>query len=243
MISRCASEGLEHLDPHKIALRLLASNTMFIFGIAYSFTHCVLDLYGHDDATASGNEFLVGLETECKDVLDKYHGISTKAAVDSLYRVDSTLRESMRLSDPFITSLPMDVMSGKVDLGNEISIPSGIRMVFPTQAMHVDPEFYSNPLKFDAFRFSRDFENAETSGFSRNNQELIVTPTKSFLVFGYGRHACPGRWLVSQIMKQALAYVILNYDVDILEKPSQRKPLLNMMVPPVNAKIRIRRKS
>jgi hypothetical protein len=44
-------------------------------------------------------------------------------------------------------------------------------------------------------------------------------------------------------MKQALSYMVLNYDVELVGPSPKRKALLNMMIPPVDAKIRIRRKA
>lgn len=64
----------------------------------------------------------------------------------------------------------------------------------------------------------------------------------SSLPFGYRRHACPGRWFAAQTMKQALASIVMNYNVELVGKPVQRRSLLKTMVPPVDAKIRIRRK-
>ncbi|KAF4633292.1 hypothetical protein G7Y89_g4832 [Cudoniella acicularis] len=241
LIPKCAQAGPEQLEPKKIAMRLLALNTMFIFAMGYVFAHSVLDLYG--SPLESKNEFLTGLEAECKRVSTKHHGLSTKEAVDSLYRVDSAIRESMRISDVGVTSLPLDVVSGQVDLGNGIHIPPGVRMVFPTQPIHLDPDYHEYPLRFDAFRFSRKFEGLLESDQQPGERELLTSTTKSFLAFGYGRHGCPGRWFVAQTIKQALAYVILNYDVEITGKPIKRKALLNMMLPPTDAQIRIRRKS
>lgn len=214
---------------------------MFIFAIGFVFSSSVLDLYS--SPPAARNEFLAGLEAECKDVSAKYHGLSTKEAVDSLYRVDSTIRESTRVSDFIINTLPLDVVSGQVDLGHGVKIPPGVRMVFPTQPMHLDPEYYDDPLCFDAFRFSRKFEGQQESQQQNRERELLITPTKSYLVFGYGRHSCPGRWFVSQTIKQALAHIILNYDVELVGQLRKRRSVLNLMVPPADAQIRIRRKS
>lgn len=207
--------------------------------MGYTFAHSVLDLYG--SPLKSRAEFIAGLEAECKQVSEQHQGLSTKEAVDSLYRVDSAVRESMRLSDVGVTTFPLDVISGKVDLGNGIQVPKGVRMVFPTQPMHLDPDFYDEPHRFDAFRFSRKFEDLPESDLPEQ-RELLTSPTKSFLALGYGRHSCPGRWFVSQTMKQALAYVILNYDVELVGEPVKRKALLNMMMPPTEVQIRIRPK-
>ncbi|KAJ8062110.1 hypothetical protein OCU04_008671 [Sclerotinia nivalis] len=235
MIVKCSGNPLQ-MKPTKLAMRLLALNTMFVFAMGYVFAHCVLDLY----ASPSKIEFVEGLKEECRHISEKYNGLSTKEAVDSLYRIDSTVRESMRISDVGVTTLPLEVMDRPIDLGNGIIVPRGVRMVFPTQPMHLDPSYYDDPLTFDAFRFSRKFENLDESSEKNSERELLTSPTKFFLAFGYGRHGCPGRWFVSQTIKQALAYVVLNYDIEIIGEV-KRKSLLNMMVPPTDAQIKIRR--
>jgi cytochrome P450 len=241
LIATAAKGGPEQLNATRIANRLIALMTPLIFAVCYVFAHAVLDVYGSPDK----EEFISGLYAECKDVSEKHVGLGTAEAVESLYRIDSTIRESMRTSDVAVTNLFRDVSAGEVDLGHGITVPKGVRMAFPTQNIHLDPEYYENPKSFDAFRFSRGFEGLDEAGMQARAQEreLVVTPTLTFLPLGYGRHACPGRWFASQTMKQALAYIVLNYDVELNGKPITRKALVNTMVPPVDAKMRIRRKT
>jgi cytochrome P450 len=72
---------------------------------------------------------------------------------------------------------------------------------------------------------------------------LATTPTPTFMPWGYCRHVCSGRCFVVQLMKQALSYLVLNYEFDSVVPPPKRQALLNIMVPPVNAKLRIGRKT
>ncbi|KAF2963105.1 hypothetical protein GQX73_g10472 [Xylaria multiplex] len=242
MIEVAAKGGPEQLNATRIANRLIALMTPLIFATCYVFSHAVLDVHGSPDK----EEFISGLYAECKDISEKHGGLGTVEAVDSLYRIDSTIRESMRTSDVAVTNLFRDVSAGKVNLGDGITVTKGVRMAFPTQNIHLDPEYYNKePKRFDAFRFSRGFEGLDEAGLRARAQEreLVVTPTLSFLPLGYGRHACPGRWFAAQTMKQALAYIVLNYDVELTGKPITRKALVNTMVPPVGTQIRIRRKT
>ncbi|KAK4220408.1 cytochrome P450 [Podospora fimiseda] len=208
-----SGEGeLPHMDPTKISMRILALNTMFIFAMSYVFGHTVIDLCVSPDK----EEFFCGIDQECRRVMREYHdahpegGLASKQAIDQLYRNDSAIRESMRLSDVGIVTLPRDVVGNKpLDLGNGIIAPPGTRM-------------------------QQDDDEKEW--------ELMVTLTPGVLAFGYGKRACPGRWFVVQILKQALGYLIMNYEIEFIGEAPKRKVLLNMMIPPTNAKLRIRRK-
>lgn len=240
LIATAAKGGPDQLNSTRIANRLIALMTPLIFAVCYVFSHAVLDIY----ASLDKDEFISGLYAECKEVSEKHNGLGTAEAVDSLYRIDSAIRESMRTSDVAVTNLFRDVTAGGVDLGHGVTVTKGTRMAFPTQNIHMDPEYYEDPEKFDAFRFSRGFEMLDEASLQARAQEreLVVTPTLSFFPLGYGRHACPGRWFAAQTMKQALAYIVLNYDVELIGKPITRKALVNTMVPPVDSKMRIRRK-
>ena len=226
------------MEPDKISDRILVLCIAFVFAMGYIFCSSVLDLYKSPEKTS----FVAGLVAECKCVSAEHGGLSTKQAVDSLFRVDSALRESMRVSDVGATSIPIDVVSGKVDLGNGIQIPSGMRMVFATQPMHLDPDSYPNPLRYDAFRFSRKYEEIEKCEQELGERELCTTITESFLPFGYGKFQCPGRWFATQTIKQALAYVAMNYDIEFDGRQYKRQALLNMMLPPEYVEMSVRRR-
>lgn len=221
-----------------IATRILTSSIMFIVGMHFVFCHCVLDIY--DDP--SKDDIVNGLLAEIRRTHAQYMGISTRAAVGSLLRLDSAIRESMRVSDFNVAGLPRDVGLNPLDLGNGIKIPPGMRMVFPTQAIHQDHEFYHDPLKFDAFRFSRHFEGLEQTTQKGAQREDLTAITESFLAWGYGRGNCPGRWFASQTMKQALAYLILHYEMEVTKGPGQRRALQRVMLPPASAALKIRRR-
>ncbi|RYP66869.1 hypothetical protein DL769_005901 [Monosporascus sp. CRB-8-3] len=242
-IMRCAKAGPEQMDPTRIAMRLLGLATMSVMGMVYVLAHCIPDLYG----SRSTNDFVAGLEAECRNVAAAFPttaaSLASNEALHGLYRVDSTLRESMRLSNISVTSLARDVIVDDMDLGlaeNLYKIPQGVRLVFPTQDIHRDESIYETPLDFDAFRFSRAFEGNE----HKSDREAVASTTcsPSFLVFGYGRRACPGRWYAMQTLKQTLAYIVLHYDVELIGKPRERRALLNVMVPQQDLEIRIRRK-
>jgi cytochrome P450 len=237
------------LDPFKICDRLLALNTMFVFAMSYIFAHCVIDIC----ASPERKQFLDGIQAECKAVVAKYEeGLASTEAIEELHRVDSAIRESMRLSDVGVVTLPRDVVGNKpLDLGNGIICPPGTRLMYPTQPMHLDSDFWEDPLRFNAFRFSDPSEKkalaarepAMKDDGAKKERENLVDITPTFLAWGYGKKACPGRWYAGQTIKQALAYMVMNYEVELVGDAPKRKALLNMMVPPTETKLRFRRRA
>lgn len=231
------SHGPKQLDSAKIAMRILALTSMFIFAIGWVFVHAVLEIYCSPDR----EELVRTLEAECDQVSTKFQDLSTKDAIDSLVCIDSAVRESMRLNDVMVHLLPLDVIGGDpIDLGNGLQINpnSGVRTVFPAQMVHLDRVNYANPESFDAFRFLR----VQDDSTKPPKREHMTSVSTTFLPFGYGRHACPGRWFVAHMVKQGIAYLVTHYDIEVTEKPGKRTALLNFMLPPQNASIRVRTK-
>ena len=242
IIPRAAQHGPEHLDPSKIAYRLLALNTMFIFAMSYVFAHCVVDLCGSPER----QRWMDGMAAECRAAMARHpEGLASGEAVEAMHRADSAIRESMRMSDVGVLTLPRDVVGRKaLDLGGGVVCPPGTRLMFPTQPVHMDPDLWEEPDRFNAFRFSDPFDpevtgdqGGEASGGEREKLDEL---TGRFLVWGYGKKACPGRWYAGQTIKQALAYMVVNYDVELVGEAPPRKVLLNMMVPPTDIKLRFR---
>ena len=69
-------------------------------------------------------------------------------------------------------------------------VPPGWTVAVLSRAVHRDPSIYPNPDTFDPFRFAKLRKEADSDvkyGFA--------TLDNSHLVFGVGRHACPGRFL------------------------------------------------
>jgi cytochrome P450 len=70
---------------------------------------------------------------------------------------------------------------------------------------YADPTVFKNPDQFDPYRYI-----AAREADSRTDYHVSLTP--SHMGFGYGVHACPGRFLASNMMKMAMAFMVVNYD-------------------------------
>ena len=109
--------------------------------------------------------------------------------------------------------------------------------VNPTQAHH-DPETYENLEQFDGFRFAKMRLQQDSKKCN------IVATSSTYLPFGYGRHACSGRYFAACKLKIMLAHTILNYGVK-MENEGVRPPdvLLASCIPNPEGKVMFRKRA
>lgn len=62
-------------------------------------------------------------------------------------------------------------------------------------------------------------QNGTPTDHARNQ---FVTTNESNLMFGYGRHACPGRFFAANEIKLILARLILDYDIKLPNGETER---------------------
>jgi cytochrome P450 len=70
-----------------------------------------------------------------------------------------------------------------------------------------------------------------------------VSTSADYLSFGHGRHACPGRFFAANELKLLLAYMVLNYDIEPLEKRPDGKWVGTVCLPDMKATIKVRRRN
>jgi len=148
---------------------------------------------------------------------------------------------------------------------NGLHLPQGTRLGTCTYSIHHDDDIYENAMTYDAFRFSRPREIAIAAGKTRmegdgtgamqgsvKKEELAkllesknlatVTTSDTFLAFGHGRHACPGRFFAATEMKLLVAYIVMNYDVKALTTRPPNSFIAGSIIPPMKATISVRRR-
>ncbi|KAI6126997.1 cytochrome P450 [Pisolithus sp. B1] len=157
---------------------------------------------------AAHPEYLVPLREEV-DAVVRQDGW-TKAAIDKMYKIDSFLKESYRLDG--VSSL---VMIRKVLKDFTFSdgrvVPKGCYIAAPSYAVHHDEEVYEKPDVFDPYRFVRLRSDED------DMKQQMVSLGSTFLPFGHGNHACPGRFAAAVIQKTILARIVSSYDLKLDE--------------------------
>lgn len=118
-------------------------------------------------------------------------------------------------------------------LSNGQTIPAGVTLEVAAYPQSRDPEPYPEPERWDGLRFYRmreageDFNNTDRStstAVQANAHNQLVSVSHRSLSFGYGRHACPGRFFAANEIKMIVARCLLEYDIKLPDGVSERFP-------------------
>lgn len=229
--------------------RMLTLNFAAIHTSTFTITNAVFDLVSAPPSAG----YLDGIRDEAACVLAEDGGVWTKAGLSRMVRVDSALRESLRLKGFLARGLVRKVMPKEgVTTQDGLHLRKGTDVGVAVYGVHVDEQVYNKPLEYDAFRFSRvreEFEAGDKSGHQDHNSEVLrhknlsmVTTSEQFQPFGHGRHACPGRFFAANELKLLLAYIALNYEVEPLPERPAGMWIGETVLPPMKATIRVRRR-
>ncbi|KAF2116783.1 cytochrome P450 monooxygenase-like protein [Lophiotrema nucula] len=167
-------------------------------------------------------EYFKPLRDEIASVMAAHGGVITSKALQEMVKLDSYMKEVTRFYPAGITSFSRKVMKGFY-LSNGQYLPAGVSIEVPSAAIYQDDANYPNPEKFDGFRFSELRKQNSVAAHARNQ---FVTTNEQNLGFGYGAHACPGRFFAANEIKMILARAILEYEWKNEDGSMERYPNL-----------------
>ncbi|KAI9150239.1 Cytochrome P450 monooxygenase iccF [Paramyrothecium foliicola] len=227
------------LDPENISKRLLPIEFAAIHTTVLTGQSWLIDLL----TTRPEDRILDALRDELQ-THKPASGRWTKAALSSLVRTDSSIRESQRLSNFSATLVLREVIApeGLHNPEQGWTLPQGSLLTWNLEGTHHDPELYPDPRGYDPLRFSRVREEWDQKPEEeRKNDEVqakvrglgMVTTSDQHLAFGHGRHACPGRFFVAYELKLIAAYLLLNYDIKMLDGRPPKQWLGSNIIPPL----------
>ncbi|KAK2459330.1 hypothetical protein APHAL10511_008655 [Amanita phalloides] len=215
-------EGDEELARRMLALYLSAmhaAETTF-FHIAYRL--------------AAYPEYAEILREEVDEIV-RQEGL-THAATSKMIKVDSFIKESMRIdADALILRR---IVLRPYTLSDGTFLPPGTHLSAPAHSIHTNESNYSDPFTFEPFRYL-DKTRKENIG---RKVELTATHVGS-LSWGIGLHVCTGRFFAATMLKLMLTILVTTYDV-ALEDAGRQKPRSfgAMSLPNPNANLLFRRR-
>jgi len=186
-----------------LARRLLVINFAAIFTTSLSFTTALYYLL-------SNPEYIEPLRHEVETVVAEEGW--TKAGIDKMLKIDSFLRESQRISGIGLLGLGRLALR-PFTFSNGVTVPAGTLIAAPSAAIHTDGEIYPNPDEFDGFRFAKLREQEKVPVVGQQS----TSTSAEYLIFGYGRHACPGRFFAANEVKALVAHILVTYDIKVEE--------------------------
>ncbi|KAI0638659.1 cytochrome P450 [Trametes polyzona] len=193
-----------------IVQKVLLVNFGAIHTSSGTFTHALYNL-------AAQPEYLQPLREEVEAIVAEEGW--TKASLGKMRKIDSFLKESMRLADGSLMNMFRKAVKD-VTLSDGTRIPRGTLVAASSVTAHTDGARYGPTSDaFDPFRFARLREATADAAVKHQ----LVNTSVDFLTFGHGKHACPGRFFAANELKTMLAYLVLNYDVCFAE-PGRRPP-------------------
>ncbi|KZO94408.1 cytochrome P450 [Calocera viscosa TUFC12733] len=187
-------------DPKDLNLRMINVNFTAIHTSSMSFTQAFYWLAAHPEYTPA-------LRMEIEAAVTQLGW--TKDAINAMVKVDSFLKESMRVTGIGASSMGRKVMR-PITLSDGTKVPKGAHLAANLYGVHRDPKIYERPDEFDPWRFSKRVDAGESA-----TRHALTTATPDFLFWGGGAHPCAGRHFASLEMKAMIAHIVLNYDVKL----------------------------
>ncbi len=113
-----------------------------------------------------------------------------------------------------------------ITLSNGQVIPAGVMIEVAAKSIMCDPDVFHNPETFDGLRFYKSRQQPAADHGDRlessSHRNQFVSVSSDSLAFGYGRHACPGRFFAANEIKMILAHIIVAYDIRMEESETKR---------------------
>ncbi|KAK8034549.1 Cytochrome P450 monooxygenase paxP [Apiospora rasikravindrae] len=163
------------------------------------------------------------LRAEIKQVMGNHDGVLTTQALYEMKLLDSVMRESQRWN-PISQSRFPRYIAKPVTLKDGTQIPAGMFIETAIGPVNHDPKLYPEPDVFDPYRF-HDLRNAtkpDPINYKTREQYQFVTVTKENMGFGYGKHACPGRFFAANEIKLIMIHILLQYNLRMPNGATER---------------------
>ena len=159
-------------------------------------TNTFLDLLSSDP----DSKYYKTLQEEASATFKEEADWVDPAALGKLPYADSTIKETLRENPVLTRGIIRQVLQRRgIDLPDGHHIPQGAWLAAPLVGIHHDERFYTNPEKYEPFRFAKAAKetssDAKMDAFQTEkaaqppNLQGLSTATDSFLAFGYGRHS------------------------------------------------------
>lgn len=131
----------------------------------------------------------------------------SKTSTPKLRLLDSFCKESQRVNPLGPMTFARLVMRD-ITLHDGTVLPAGTHLAVASGQRGTDSAVYDDPGTFRPWRFAK---MREEKGHESRYQ--FVTSSPDSLGWGFGNHACPGRFFANNELKVIVTYILANYDI------------------------------
>ena len=184
--ARKLPDASEAVKLETMASLILSLNFAALHSTTITCTDVVINILSYE----SVQELIQILRDEIKHVLEGTNGSWSLASLDKMHRLDSVVRETLRLDGVDGVSLHR-LVKGDITGEDGLVLQKGTKIGVSSYSIHRDEVQYPNGMKFDPFRFSRPFDKMSQSEPCYEDsvpgvQDYSHSATEHFLPFGYG---------------------------------------------------------
>ncbi|KAI9666050.1 MAG: hypothetical protein M1821_003985 [Bathelium mastoideum] len=190
------------VEPDFLALLQAILSAGAIHTTAMLTFNALFDLVPHPDS-------LEEIRQEIRDINEQVNGIWDHAAFNRLYKLDSAMKETMRLNPPVLAAYNR-VMQQDYTLSNGVTLRRGQMICVSSCSRQKDPAIFPHPEVYDALReYNQDLEAHRARPFKTIDGDALR--------WGSGRWACPGRFLASLEAKVILVKLLDGFEFKLSE--------------------------
>ncbi|KAA8641720.1 cytochrome P450 [Aspergillus tanneri] len=204
--------------------------------LAYAAVHTTGDLMTKVVSALCENPGMIQpLRQEIISVVRKHGWRET--SLHKMTLLDSVLKESQRIQPLGLYTLSRIALE-PVTLSDGTKISKGEQVKISTDHMW-NSSIWPDPATFDGYRFQSLRDDP-----SQSSAVSFVSLSANHMGFGYGKHACPGRFLAAIEAKVVLCHLLLRYDFEFENKEVSGAQTDGMMIwRNPRAQLRIKRRA
>ena len=132
---------------------------------------------------------------------EKLAAVPISAWEDELPILDACIRETQRIANSG-TLIRRNVRE-ETKIGEQV-VKRGDFLAYSMAEVHLNPEYYPEPYKYDPGRWLRP--------------DPVPNTIYPFVGWGAGRHLCTGMKMAKLEMKLILAFLLMGYEFDLVDK-------------------------
>lgn len=204
-----------------------------------SAEHLLLDIL----SAPQERQCLETLRNEAERLDQSFGSTWNEPRMSKMVILDSTLRESLRLRTPSSRTVLRKVVAREgVKLPDNTTISQGNTLAICSWGITHDESIYPDADNFVYDRFVQYQNTGEEGHVEAKSLRQASQVEPSYLVWGFGRHTCPGRFFALAMIKMIVSHMLIHYDIQPLAKRPQDMWVDHSPRPMRNVTIRVRRR-